>query len=63
MTMINDKFEMSSLMNGRFPPHTWNPHGTPLFTEKMQLNLTDIKLIRYIDFQPSSKDYVWINIH
>jgi len=62
MSVINDKLEISSLMEGQFPPHTWNPQGTPLFTEKMQLNLTKIRISRYVDFQPSSKDYKWINI-
>jgi len=62
MKIINDKLEISSLMEGQFPPHTWNPLGTPLFTEKMLLNLTKIRINRYIDFQPSSKDYIWTNI-
>jgi len=63
MKIINDEFEISFLMEGRFPPNTWTPLGTPLFTETMLLSLTDIKLKKSIDSQPSSKNYVWTNIH
>ncbi|XP_071577271.1 uncharacterized protein [Temnothorax nylanderi] len=43
MEIVDDKLKISTTMDVQLPPDPWNPSGSPVFTDKIQLNLTDIR--------------------
>jgi len=42
MEIGNDKLNISTIMDVEIPSDSWNPYGSPVFTETTLLNLTKI---------------------
>ncbi|XP_024872381.1 uncharacterized protein LOC112454958 isoform X2 [Temnothorax curvispinosus] len=43
---IDDKLKISTTMDVQLPSDPWNPSGSSVFTDKIQLNLTDIRSLQ-----------------
>jgi len=58
MEIIDDKFKITTIMDGYLPNDPWNPNGTHVFRETMMLDLTEIKTSQ-TDFDET---YIWADI-
>ncbi|EGI67394.1 hypothetical protein G5I_04038 [Acromyrmex echinatior] len=63
MEIIDDKLNISTIMEVQLPPDPWNPEGTPVFREITQLKLIKITSPRTKVFDDLVRNkYEWIDL-